>query len=266
MVIRQKFERIFGFIPDQRSLQHLETIVDRFSSIPYENLTKIIQLSQVENPEDRMRKPGQVLDEYLWWRAGGTCFSLTNCLREILGEYGYVTAVRMADLGSRINNHCALTVWFEDREFLMDPGYLITSPLPLPLTGTLVHSTRLHPVRIEKNQADGSFYLSTMEPEGEKYRYRLHEEKCSEENFKALWIDSFSWSMMHSLLITKVIPEGRLYLHDRHFRYITQQVRKGDKIRSQMDLEISKLTGIDAHLVRLARSYLAQHKPELREK
>lgn len=262
--IVQMFESLFGLESPHRSLNHLETIVSRFSAVPYENLTKIIRASNEIEPEKRLRQPMDVLRDFSQWGTGGTCFSLTWCLREILTGYGYSSDPRMADLGNRECNHCALVVDFDHRPFLLDPGYLITRPLPIPASGSVVHETALYPVLLEQDRFGDGLNLSTLEPGGAKYRYRLHGSNCERDQFIQYWIDSFSWTMMNSLLVSRVTPNGRLYLHDRHVRWFNRDGHHSDKLKDSYDDHVALQTGIHKNIVISARSILAESKRSLK--
>ncbi|MGB3976601.1 MAG: arylamine N-acetyltransferase [bacterium] len=260
------FESHFGLKEDaELGLAHLEKSVSCFARIPYENLTKIIRAFEQEDIQKKLRRPEDVLKDFIRWGTGGTCFSLTFCLKSILSEYGYDCRYRMADLGQRQSNHCALTVYLHQRLWLIDPGYLIVKPLPMPETGSVVHETSLHPVLLEKDVISGGSHLSTMDPNGVKYRYYLHGEDCAEDNFFTHWKDSFSWNMMNSLLITRIIPKGRIYLHDRHFRRFDRTSHRCEKLKDGFDDSVAAYTGINKEIVVRAREILAENKRSLRE-
>lgn len=260
------FESIFGENFRQPSLPHLQWVAESFSYLPYENVTKIIQSERYQNFDDRMRSPVKVLKDFISYGAGGTCFSLTNCLHSILDFYGYRSDIHMAHLGSGTFNHCALCVRFDTARFLIDPGYLITTPLPVPLTGSVTHQTRLFPVRLECAFHGNELYLSTIEPDGEKLRYKLEGSPSSQTDFKKYWKDSFNWSMMNSLLITRWSPQGRIYLHDRYFRLIGRSGKSGEKIKESFDDRISEKTGINRNIIQQARCILARNKHTLIER
>ena len=262
--IRDLFEDIFAVEGGERSVRHLESIANRFALIPYENLSKIVRASEGTSSENR-ETPEMLLADYRKWGAGGTCFSLTHCLRAILRSYGYAPNVHLADLARGSKNHCALVVRLDDTSYLIDPGYLITRPLPLPERGNVLHETRLNPVRLERDSSDDSYYLSTLEQDGEKSRYRLHGTACEEDEFQRLWQESFSWSMMHSMLITRVTEHGRFYVHDRFVRITSRDSREQFKIREQFDRTLAAQTGISPVLIRRARGILSRNKKELRE-
>ncbi|MBN1297114.1 arylamine N-acetyltransferase [bacterium] len=260
-----EFERVFSVGTEPCSLEHLETVAGKFALIPYENLSKIVRAAREMDPGKRLRMPMDILREFVELGAGGTCFSLTYCMQMVLEAYGYRCAPRMADLGRSANNHCALIVVFDDREYLLDPGYLITRPLPLPETGFAVHETRLHPVRLERDTG-GGLHLVTLEPDGPKHRYHLHATDCDRETFRQYWIDSFSWNMMHSLLFTRMTGEGRMYLHDRHIRWMDRSGRRSDTIREDYDRQVAAHTGIAFDLVEQARSIVGDVKAVLPRK
>jgi arylamine N-acetyltransferase len=264
--IRYTFERIFGPLRSSDSEELLQRIAERFSLIPYENVTKIIQTEHYQDAIQRLRMPDQLLEDHQMLGAGGTCFSLTYCLRSIVEAYGYSSEIHMADLARGTNNHCTLIVKLDDQQFLIDPGYLITTPLPLPESGSILHETRLHPVRLERDAHGQDLFLSTLEPDGEKYRYRLNPSASTEEEFRKYWIESFSWPMMHSILISRATEAGRLYLHDRYLRKVSRDQKQSQKIKENFDLQIAQATGISPEMIAQARRILARSKRELIEK
>ena len=247
------------------SLEHLSDVAGKFAFIPYENLTKIIRASKDLGTDALLRKPAEVLNDFARYGAGGTCFSLTYCLMSLLEEYGYESAPRMADLGRQTNNHCALVTTIQGIEYLTDPGYLITQPLPLPETGSIVHPTRLHPVRLETDPGKGGMNMMTLEPDGAKHRYHLRSQNCSMDSFMDFWRDSFSWNMMYSLLVTRVIENGRFYLHDRHARWFDRDGRKTAKVKEDFDLQVAEFSGIHVDIINRARTELAKSKTSLKK-
>ena len=71
---------------DFEKFRHLLRV---FSRLPYENLTKILKMSRLEDPRQRLRFPDELLSDHLRLSTGGTCYSLAFCLREILGQLGF---------------------------------------------------------------------------------------------------------------------------------------------------------------------------------
>src|SRR5690606_8790820 len=75
------------------------------------------------------------LEEHARTGLGGTCFAMTHWLKLRLEALGFSCAYLMADKRIEPNIHCGLVLWHEQREWLLDPGYLIFEPLPLPRGG-----------------------------------------------------------------------------------------------------------------------------------
>ncbi len=108
----------------------LETVAKAFSTIPYENLTKIINWASSGRTVAK-RLPRDVISAHVEQGAGGTCFSLTAALLHILRSLGWRAEPILADRHYGQNTHCALVVWVDGTPHLLDPGYLIVKPIPL---------------------------------------------------------------------------------------------------------------------------------------
>ena len=62
----------------------LTRILVSFARIPYENISKLIKLSETGGEWDRFRLPAEVWEDFRRNNLGGTCFSLTFFLWAIL--------------------------------------------------------------------------------------------------------------------------------------------------------------------------------------
>ena len=71
------FLEYFHIRPGQPDVPYLTRIIERFSELPYENISKIIKLSHSWDSPEKIRLPETVIDEHVSSRLGGTCFSLT---------------------------------------------------------------------------------------------------------------------------------------------------------------------------------------------
>ena len=76
----------------------LERLVQAFSKLPYENISKIIKLSDHLEDEDQIRLPEEVVEGHLTEGLGGTCFSLTFALQSILAQNGFSNYPVMAHM------------------------------------------------------------------------------------------------------------------------------------------------------------------------
>jgi arylamine N-acetyltransferase len=233
----------------------LKNLVRAFAALPYENVTKIIRFHKFSGWEERLRKPAEVVEDHVRIASGGTCFSLTETLGSILQELGFGCRYRMADMHYGSNIHCALIVALGDSRFLVDPGYLLGRPVPLPSEGSVTIDTPFNTVRIER--AEGSYNLYTREKGVEKWRYRLKDREVSETEFKDHWIRSFSFNMMNNILITRATEEGHLYVRDRHFRWMNRSSRESAKIKDDYENRLCKIFGIQSEAIREALTILS---------
>ncbi|SVE50279.1 uncharacterized protein METZ01_LOCUS503133, partial [marine metagenome] len=113
----------------------VENVAAAFASLPYENLTKILKHDR--EGEVARRGPQEVISDHIRLGSGGTCFSLTAALLHVLRGLGLRAEPILADRHYGENTHCALLVWLNDQPHLLDPGYLVLKPLPLPGTEDL---------------------------------------------------------------------------------------------------------------------------------
>jgi arylamine N-acetyltransferase len=90
--------------------QLINEIANAFSKIPYENLTKIIKSDGVITPRSAMRYPDELLSDYLKWRTGGTCFSLTAATIAVYNAVGIEAHPVLADRHYGPDTHCGLVI------------------------------------------------------------------------------------------------------------------------------------------------------------
>lgn len=274
----------------------LRRIVECYSNLPYENLTKIIKKFTAPSPEERLRGPVEVMAGYVNARTGGTCFSLTYCLGSILASAGYRSHPVMADM-KRPNIHCALVVELGGRRLLVDPGYLLGEPVELGAAPVSV-ATTFGTVEI-KPRGRESYDLFTVDgareperagpdvpagaapgspgcgardafagasdvtldaqrprPAGRTWRYTVKTAAVSHSAFMRHWQDSFSLPMMSSLLLTKLTPEGHLYIKNHHLRMKGVRGKTNENIRGEIERRIASEFGIPAGITAEARRHI----------
>src|SRR5579871_1983834 len=112
----------------------LRKVATAFAELPYENLTKIIKEAATGRPEAARRGPGEVIGDHIALGTGGTCFSLTATLLHLIRELGWEAQPLLADRPYGPDTHCALAVWIDQQPHLIDPGFLLTEPVPLEST------------------------------------------------------------------------------------------------------------------------------------
>lgn len=245
----------------------LEELVRRFSGLPYENLSKILAWDGGQTPPNP-RLPRRVMNEHLEVGTGGTCFSLTELLRQLASAQGLEAHPVMAHMRHGANVHCALVVRRAGRSFLIDPGYLVPEPLPLAAgaprawgvgQARLIRAGSLSGVPAGVSQ--GAHDLYTMEPEGPRWRYRLDPHPPSAAEFHRHWLESFRQPGMRSLLVTRRDDQGRrLYLHNHQLRILGPGGKVNRNVRSTLEQTMADHFGIDPRVCAAAREALRRRR------
>ena len=156
--------------------ENMKKVVDlcnQISNITYENLTKIIRLEQTGSATGARKLDDSDQNDIDSWMGGGTCFSMTWHLYQMLTDMGFKPRLVMGHKRKERNIHCALILPDPDdsvvtpgqlfstnvtptsmssrpcagtgsplsslvsslssNSYLLDPGYLIFDPLQMPL-------------------------------------------------------------------------------------------------------------------------------------
>lgn len=278
---REIFTGHFGIAPGNADTELLRRIVTAYSSIPYENITKIIAKFSARSPEQRLRGPVEVVSGFVERRTGGTCFSLTYCLGSILSSAGYSCYPVMADM-KRPNIHCALVVEMARKRYLVDPGYLVGEPVELTgrpaRTPTTFGTVELRPrgeesydlftiaggwdeaasvgKRASTITAAGGIVRAVPSDGDRTWRYTVRTVPVSHADFIRFWQDSFALPMMNNLLLTRLTPEGHLYIKNHHLRMKTREGKSNENIRAGLEARIEADFGIPVDLTARAREHL----------
>ncbi len=250
------------------SFDFLGEIVEAYTLLPYENITKIIAKfaggSGGKSP--LLRSPLTVLKDYIRFGGGGTCYSLTHALATILQFLGYPCALFTCDIGSRPNAHCALMAEAMDGEiYYVDPGYLLARPMRFipEQNATLDNGFAL----VNLNYLGEKRYSVTTTTDNEtKERYRLNAIPLTPGRFLDLWRASFTSPGLGKILITTYAGDnGRLYLHHHQLRHITSSGMSKESISGpEYAQNIQKIFGISPELVEKAHKLLATWRAERR--
>ena len=247
----------FGLSAGDPELETLRRIVASYSNLPYENLTKIIKKFTAASPDERLRGPVEVVSGFVEHHTGGTCFSLTYCLGSILASAGYRCYPVMADM-KRPNIHCALVVEMNGQRYFVDPGYLVGEPVEL--TGAPARIATTFGV-VELRPRQGECYdLFTLEGDDRKWRYTVKTVAVSHAAFMRYWQDSFALPMMNNMLLTRLTPEGHLYIKNHHLRMKGPQGKANENIRSEFESRIEAEFGISPGITAQAREHLERLK------
>ncbi|MBW8886894.1 MAG: arylamine N-acetyltransferase [Fibrobacteres bacterium] len=247
------------------------TALRELSILPYENLSKIAAHAAGGNMEATLGLAEGWLERNRETGAGGTCFSLTWWLAGRLREAGIGYALLMGDKGRSQNIHCALRMDWEGRAYLLDPGYLIFEPLPLPGAGLSLEAwIPPNAVRLEDKAEAGAWRLwsgprDTGRPEGGglKYRFDFRKRAVGEEEFFAHWEASYRLPMMRYPVLNRVRDGAQYYLQKRSLLVRTAEASVMRKLgREELFQALGTTFGIPESLAREAMDVVLAADPE----
>jgi len=241
----------FGLSPGQPDLTALGELAGAFSRIPWENLTKYLARAQDPAGPERLRMPTQVFEEHVSSGAGGTCFSLTRALAEVLRRCGYRCRPVMADMSHGPDIHCGLLVELQGRRVLMDPGYLVPVPVPLHADRPVETAAGGQVFRYVPD-GRGGWDMRTVRGGEERWRYRLKTAPVTPAQFEGNWRRSFHATGMNSLHLSRLTDGGRLYAHNGNLRVLSGGTRRNEKLDADYPAAVAERFGLDPELARRA--------------
>ncbi len=212
-----------------------ESVIDQcaraFARIPYENLTKIIKADSVVGPASALRLPDEVLADHLKWGTGGTCFSLTAALLAVFDALGVEAQPLLADRSYGEGTHCALVVRHRGQALLLDPGFLLYTPTPLPDAAIAVADLGYAAVELRPVEGGNRIELATEIRGVRKVRLTYRRSPVDAAAFRRAWTDSFTWEMMTYPVLTRAASGRHLYLQGA-----SAMVRTSERtVRSQLE-------------------------------
>jgi arylamine N-acetyltransferase len=240
MDVLHKFLRHFNIRVDRQPGQVLGDVVTAFSRLPYENITKIIKQAEYGNPEKARRYPEEVIEAHMQWGTGGTCFSLTVALLYLVRSLGWKAEYILADRHYGQNTHCAMIIWIDDVPHLLDPGYLITEPIPLVFKEEREVIAGSNKLILAPEVAKQRLSLSTERRGKKTYRLTYKTFPVDIGQFQEAWDASFYWEMMHYPLLVHTVNSQQKYL-----RGSMLQVSSGESVnrrKIQMDALIAGIS------------------------
>jgi hypothetical protein len=191
----------------------LRAVLWAFSKMPYENLTKIIKSDNILSPSSALRFPDELINDYLQWGTGGTCFSLTAALVAVLDALGVQAYPVLADRYYGPDTHCGLIIPDNSGGIvLLDPGYLVFEPIPVIPGKPSYINTGYNTVELLPHAGGAKADLFTIANKNRKLRLTFKMEPVSDESFRRAWENSFAFEMMHYPVLTRVVNGEHVYL------------------------------------------------------
>lgn len=249
----------FGLVPRTPDLTFLERILSHFSSLPYENISKILKLNRHFLSVDRIRLPEEVMEEYARHHLGGTCFSLSYFLQSILLQMGYTSYIVMANMGPRENVHCALAVQLNGVKYLADPGYLLTQAMELHPDRTRLYRSPHTGVEVKFNRSLACYQLYTFDHQTIKLRYTFTDRPTPIEEFMEHWLASFYQGTMHGICLTQLRQDGLIYVHDNYLQMATAQGKRKRRLHDDYYRVVAELFAIEPELIERAQLAMAEN-------
>lgn len=236
------------------------SLLRELSALPYENLSKIVAF---HHGGADLRTVEKALDLSSGWLerardtgAGGTCFSLTWWLHLRLREAGFPSAFLLADKGRSRDIHCGLRLDLGGRGYLLDPGYMIFEPLPLPEAGlsSVLWSSPNEVILEDTVTAEGRVWRLSSGPRGApKWRFDFRQAAASESGFLRAWEASYALPMMGYPVLNRLRDGDQYYLQKRSLLVRTPTTSEMRKLGREELLEtLEGVFGIPGGLAREA--------------
>lgn len=224
---------------DRSERDVVRCLLNGMTDVPYENLTKLLA-------DEERRSEEQVARDHLEHGTGGTCFSLVRLFLSLARRLDLNAQPILADRSYGPNTHCAAVIYTDEGRILADPGFLIYQPVDLDGEQTieLPHTS----LRLSE---EGKVF--TVFPNGhEKFRYELHDESVSDDEFQDLWMSSFDWDMMDQLVVNRLIEDAHLYLRDTYLHENRRHQHEQTELEPHQLVDRIERMGIDRSIAEAA--------------
>lgn len=255
-VVLDRFLRFSRVDPDlDRGEPLLAKLCAVFSGIPYENLTKIIKLDAVISAGSAKRLPDEVIRDYLDYGSGGTCFSLTAAFIAIFNALGIEAHPILGDRHYGSDTHCAL-VFSQDADLLLlDPGFLINTPVRLPTMVPITIFTGFNTIELLPHDAGRKVELVTIVNNNRRSRLTYKVNPVDGPTFGRAWERSFAWKMMTYPVLTRYRNGVHYYLQGNVLRIRENEQTTKHKLSPDEEHEfITRTLGINKNIITQAFS------------
>ena len=200
----------------------LQQVLRKLSKVPYENISKVVAFDRYGDASRAMALRGENMAEA---DTGGTCFALTYRLKKELMALGIESEYIMGDKYHLSNIHCGLRVCLEEACYLLDPGYMIFEPLPLPQEGMEIFFDLIpNAVWLQDISQEAVWRLCTGIGTDKKMRFDFRKAAVTEELFMRYWRETYFFEMMGYPVLNKLHNGTQYYLQKNSW---IQRTREG---------------------------------------
>ncbi|MFP4014151.1 MAG: hypothetical protein ACLFVQ_08720 [Chitinispirillaceae bacterium] len=249
-LLLQRFLERFVIAPRASGEVLIRSVADAFSSIPYENLTKIIKSETIVSPSSAMRLPDELIGDYLRWGTGGTCFSLTAAIIAVYGALGIEAHPVLADRHYGPDTHCGVLIFHNCKLLLLDPGYLLFEPTVLCPTEPSLVQTGTNQIELKPLRNGEKVELYTVYKKNRKLRLTYKISPVDSVQFAKAWESSFAWEMMTYPVLTRRSNGHQQYLQGDKLAVFSQNDSKRTVLSKECRAElISTAFGIDQSVI-----------------
>jgi len=225
------------------------------NNIPYENISKILRLEMI--PKYRPRDSKTILSDHRDLNFGGTCFSLVNLAVKSLRVEGFKAYPVKADIHRRTFPHYFAVAEQENKKYLIDPGYLINSPLEIIEQGMAVQRNAVLDF-VVKPVNKGQFQLQTITNGQQKTRYTFHIQKLGDEEFMNAWRDSFDY--INAIVASRFIEDKFVYINNNYVQIRSRgNIEKYDSEEKAVEY-LKTYFGLDENLIFTAKDLLNKYR------
>ena len=158
-------------------------------------------------------------------------------------------------MNSGRNVHCLVLVREMGATYMVDPGYALYEVIELPAAVTRV--TCPHAIVEVTNAGGGAFSLWTEDAGGRKWRYTFRDEPVDDADFERCWVESFSKPTLHNICLTRMTPQGHIYLRKDFFKFTSRGSIEKRKVKQGLERLIQDEFGIAGDYVKAAGTILA---------
>jgi arylamine N-acetyltransferase len=214
--VLKQFLDVHGIEAAQEPVDVLIKVARAFVRLPFENLTKIIKIAEAGRVEAARRSPAEVLADHKAHGAGGTCFALTATLLHLVRALGFPAEPILADRRYGADTHSGLLVWLDGKPHLLDPGYLIVKPLPIPTQGEVRIPTPFNELILCPRDGGAKVELHTLQENRTTYRLTFKPTPVDAGEFLRAWDTSFDAEMLRYPVLSRVVGGQQIYLQKQH--------------------------------------------------